>query len=183
MTNWLLGNTLTEYAQFNNRLQPVELGLGASGSFWKLNNCYAASGTACSAVPGTAGNNGNILKQVLTVPGMPQLPTVYGYDGVNRLSVAAEKPVLETSATCSVQADGWCQAYGYDGFGNKLIGARYPGGASLEEPAGYHGMTNRIVGGNWTYNDRGDVIRRDRAKKKEKDYDVDKIITYSACRG
>jgi hypothetical protein len=110
MTNWQLGNTLTEYAQFNNRLQPVELGLGASGSLWKLTNCYAAGGAACAAVPGTAGHNGNIVKQVLTVPGMPQLPTVYGYDGVNRLSVVAEKPVSETSATCSVQADGWCQA-------------------------------------------------------------------------
>jgi YD repeat-containing protein len=84
-----LGNGLWESAQFNNRLQPVMMGLGASqgaSGVWRLDYTYETT-------PGAMNNNGNVLSQKITVPtgGSPLvLFQSYLYDGVNRLLEARE---------------------------------------------------------------------------------------------
>ena len=58
-----LGNGKWESTQFNSRLQPIQIGLGASASsqnLFKLNYSYNTSGNA--------DNNGNVLSQTITVP-------------------------------------------------------------------------------------------------------------------
>lgn len=83
-----LGNGRWEHTSFNSRLQPTEIGLGASGadsSLLKLGYAY-----------GTTQNNGNVLSQIITVPtsgtvtGFTATQT-YTYDQLNRLQVAQEQ--------------------------------------------------------------------------------------------
>jgi hypothetical protein len=82
-----LGNGRREHTNFNNRLQPIEIGLGSSStdsSVLKLNYEY-----------GTTANNGNVLKQVITVPTIGTATGFtatqhYQYDQLNRLTGARE---------------------------------------------------------------------------------------------
>lgn len=63
-----LGNGKFENTQFNSRLQPTQIGLGASANVQnvlKLNYDY-----------GTAQNNGNVLSQMITVPIVGAMPRV-----------------------------------------------------------------------------------------------------------
>lgn len=80
-----LGNGLWETTQFNSRLQPTQIGLGNgvnSQSLLKLDYEYGATSSV---------NNGNITKQIITVPGVtnPFVQT-YSYDELNRLTSAEE---------------------------------------------------------------------------------------------
>ncbi|MCZ2075086.1 MAG: hypothetical protein LC130_08810 [Bryobacterales bacterium] len=58
------------------------------GTLWRLENHY-----------GTA-NNGNVVKQVVAVPGMMTVTERYEYDGVNRLKTAAEYATDRVAAQC-----------------------------------------------------------------------------------
>ena len=104
-----LGNGLVESASYNNRLQPVSMGLGVSAtnpSTWSAGYGY-----------GTA-NNGNLQSQTVAAAGNT-FSQSYTYDGLNRLKTAQE-------------TNGWNQAYVYDTFGNRalIMGTSYyiPGG-------------------------------------------------------
>jgi RHS repeat-associated protein len=71
-----LGNGKWEHTNFNNRLQPTQIGLGTSGtdsSILKLDYGY-----------GTTSNNGNVLSQTMTItaPSLT-LTQCYGYDYLN----------------------------------------------------------------------------------------------------
>jgi RHS repeat-associated protein len=103
-----LGNGLVEQTSFNSRLQPEEIKLGSSvGSPTdKLSLQYNY---------GTTTNNGNVLLQTITVPGMTH-PIIqnYEYDKLNRLSLAREN----NNGTQS-----WQQVYSYDRFGNRRLKA------------------------------------------------------------
>lgn len=99
-----LGNGKWEHTNFNNRLQPSQIGLGASSadsSTLKLDYTY-----------GSTTNNGNVLTQAITIGAGGPTPTTinqsYGYDSVNRLSSATE-----TGA--------WSQTYDFDRYGNRAI--------------------------------------------------------------
>ena len=98
-----LGNGRWEHSIFNNRLQPTQTGLGAtqgSSSLLQLNLTYS-----------TTSNNGNLLTETITAPGLPApLAQTYSYDGVNRLLSAAE-------------TGSWSRTYGYDAFGNRWVDA------------------------------------------------------------
>jgi len=98
-----LGNGLWEHTNFNVRLQPTQIGLGTSStdsSVLQLDYGY-----------GTTANNGNVLSQTTTIPGLT-LSQVYGYDALNRLETASEN--LGAS---------WTQNFSYDRFGNRNFGA------------------------------------------------------------
>src|SRR5207247_945426 len=76
-----LGNGLWEHTDFNNRLQPIQIGLGTtstSSSVLNLDYSY-----------GTTNNNGNVLGQTITAPGFSK-PQSYAYDALNRLQQADE---------------------------------------------------------------------------------------------
>ena len=102
-----LGNGKWEHTNFNNRLQPTQIGLGTSGtdsSILKLDYGY-----------GTTTNNGNVTSQTITAPGLT-LTQCYGYDWLNRLSTADE----HTGTTCAGTQQ-WKQTYDCDRFGNRAV--------------------------------------------------------------
>ncbi|MCW5976561.1 MAG: hypothetical protein KIT09_00715 [Bryobacteraceae bacterium] len=69
------GNLLWEYADYNSRLQPVDLRLGTTAQGWekwRLRNTYAVS---CG---GGERNNGNAQSQTVTVGGTLELAQTYG---------------------------------------------------------------------------------------------------------
>ena len=95
-----LGNNRWETTQFNNRLQPTQLGLGstnnaANADLWRVNFEYGRLGGSGEILPGT--NNGNVSKQIInvasvtnngaTTPGFTATQ-YYGYDSLNRLQSA-----------------------------------------------------------------------------------------------
>jgi RHS repeat-associated protein len=112
-----LGNGKFENTQFNSRLQPIQIGLGASAStqnLLKLNYDY-----------GTAQNNGNVLSQTITVPTVGSDPgftavQTYTYDSLNRLQQANEKPSGWNEANCTGDPTKcWAQTFLYDRYGNR----------------------------------------------------------------
>ncbi|PYS98628.1 MAG: hypothetical protein DMF63_15235, partial [Acidobacteria bacterium] len=103
MTSRQLGNGRWESTTFNSRLQPTQIALGTTQSatnFLDLDFTY-----------GTTGNNGNVLSQAITVPGLAH-PFIqnYSYDSLNRLSSAVE-------TNNSTQT--WKQTFTYDRYGNR----------------------------------------------------------------
>ena len=101
-----LGNGKFENTQYNSRLQPVQIGLGASANaqnLLKLNYDY-----------GTTDNNGNVKSQTITVTRSGQSPLVfnqtYVYDTLNRLKSAEEKTGTTTN---------WKQTFVFDRYGNR----------------------------------------------------------------
>ncbi|MEZ5306101.1 MAG: RHS repeat-associated core domain-containing protein [Pyrinomonadaceae bacterium] len=106
-----LGNGKWESATFNSRLQPTKIALGTvQGGDDKLNLAYEYN------TNGVADNNGNVLKQTITVnstPGQNNGFTAvqsYAYDELNRLKSATET----IGGTQS-----WKEAYTFDRYGNK----------------------------------------------------------------
>ncbi len=104
-----LGNGNFENTQYNSRLQPTQIGLGASAStqnLLKLNYSY-----------GSTANNGNVLSQTITTPtvgsnaGFTATQT-YTYDSLNRINDATE---IITGLT----PPSWKQTFTYDRFGNR----------------------------------------------------------------
>jgi RHS repeat-associated protein len=106
-----LGNGRWESTQFNNRLQPTQIALGATqntANLLKLDFNY-----------GTSDNNGNVKTQITTVPstagqnnGFTATQT-YNYDSLNRLKDASE----------TIGSQTWKQTYKYDRFGNREFDA------------------------------------------------------------
>ncbi len=102
-----LGNGKWEHTNFNNRLQPTQIGLGTSGtdsSVMKLDYGYGTTTT----------NNGNVMSQIITSPSLT-VNQCYGYDSLNRLTSAEEK---SAGTACSGRQQ-WNQAFIYDRFGNR----------------------------------------------------------------
>lgn len=113
-----LGNGNWESAVYNERLQLTQIGLGNAPNnttnLWKVNYEYGELNTDGTTV-NAAKNNGNIAKQIITVPtvGASQGFTVtqtYTYDSINRLKQAKETIPNQT---------GWQQTFDYDRFGNR----------------------------------------------------------------
>ena len=77
-----LGNALVEKTSFNNRLQPTEIMLGASGNVFDLQYSYTSS---CQSQ-----NNGNLVEQKIKVNGSVIADQAYCYDKLNRLASATE---------------------------------------------------------------------------------------------
>lgn len=106
VTGMTLGNGRVEHTSFNSRLQPTLIGLGTSvtdSSILKLEYGF-----------GTMTNNGNVMGQKTTVPGLGQaLVQTYGYDSLNRLEEARENLGSDTGALQ------WKQRFTYDRFGNR----------------------------------------------------------------
>jgi RHS repeat-associated protein len=112
-----LGNGLWEHTLYNERLQPVEIGLGttrADSSRLKLSYGY---GQLVSGTPDPSKNNGNIRSQAISVPAEGTMPAQtftqsYAYDALNRLEAADE--AAGTAPT-------WQQGYAYDRYGNRRL--------------------------------------------------------------
>ncbi|MFY9571566.1 MAG: RHS repeat-associated core domain-containing protein, partial [Blastocatellia bacterium] len=101
-----LGNGKWEHTLFNNRLQPTEIGLGATNGASDLLKLEYTFGSNT--------NNGNVLTQKITAPkaagGDLVLTQSYEYDEVNRLLSASENG-----------SPAWSQTYDYDRYGNRAV--------------------------------------------------------------
>ena len=114
VTSMQLGNGRWETASFNNRLQVTQIGLGNTDSdqnLLKLEYGYAT--------PSRTNNNGSMREQKITVPGAGgssgfTATQTYGYDDLNRLTVAEE--TIGGSTT-------WKQTFEIDRYGNRRFDA------------------------------------------------------------
>ena len=139
-----LGNGKWEHTNFNSRLQPLQIGLGTSGtnsSILQLDYGYGA----------TNSNNGNVLTQTITI-GATVMTQSYGYDSLNRLSSASEGPA-------------WSQTYDCDRYGNRAVRA----GSYIPTPAltpqsvnstdfsAFSQSTNKIIRSGFGYDSAGNL--------------------------
>ena len=109
-----LGNNLWEHTIFNNRLQPVLIGLGTSQS---IPNPQDFNRFRVDYSYGTTNNNGNVLQQTISVPDtsgtyIAQMSQYYEYDALNRLKSATE---------ISGGTESWKQTFVYDRYGNRTF--------------------------------------------------------------
>ncbi|MFY9553322.1 MAG: RHS repeat-associated core domain-containing protein [Blastocatellia bacterium] len=137
MAAMTLGNSLIESTTFNSRLQPTVIKLGTAtnlASVLQLGYEYNTTGQT--------DNNGNVLKQTITLPGSPNAVMIqsYTYDALNRLGTATE-----TGA--------WTQTYDYDRWGNRAVrsGSHIPtprqtptSNSPSDLPALFNQVNNRI---------------------------------------
>lgn len=143
-----LGNGKWEHTNYNNRLQPTQIGLGTSGtdsSILKLDYEYTSS---CQT-----GNNGNVLKQTINASGLI-LTQNYCYDALNRLSSASEN-----------SGANWSQSYGFDRWGNRWVSAS-PGftlsGLTPTSSGAFNTANNRLFASGYDNagNQTGDALSR-----------------------
>jgi hypothetical protein len=87
--------------------------------------------------------------------------TVYTYDELNRLSVAAERSSNVSAPPCPDAASQWCRQYGYyaGGNGNRLVANSSRQGLSVLEPGSFN-AGNQIADTGWVYDTRGNVIQQ-----------------------
>ena len=104
VTGMQLGNGRWESTTFNSRLQPTQIALGATPGATNLLDLDYAYGA-------TNENNGNVMSQSITVPGLthPFVQT-YTYDPLNRIANA-----IETNNSTQT----WKQTFVYDRYGNR----------------------------------------------------------------
>ena len=145
-----LGNGRFESTAFNSRLQPTQIALGSSvgnAGLLKIDYTYNSSGNN--------DNNGNLLSQTITVPGLshPFVQT-YTYDELNRLKSATE-------TNNSTQT--WKQTFTFDRYGNRRFDE-----ANTTMPTSFSNQAltnptistsnNRLTSTGWTYDSAGNTI-------------------------
>jgi RHS repeat-associated protein len=152
ITELKLGNNLWEHTIFNNRLQPVLIGLGTSQSiptaqdFNRFRVDYYYGGTD---------DNGNIRQQTISVPDaagnyVAQMGQVYEYDELNRLKSAQENG-----------GTSWKQTFVYDRYGNRTFDAPQ---TTMPAPLQNPGINNTVndnrikVGQGYGYDVTGNLL-------------------------
>ena len=146
VTSMTLGNNLVEKTDFNTRLQRTFIKLGTTSNPTSvLQLSYEYTSTCQTA------NNGNVLKQTITAPGL-SLTQTYCYDSLNRLASANEN-----------SGSSWTQTYDYDRYGNRAVRAtsyiptprQTPTSNSPNDlPLLFNQTNNRIIAtGEYGYND------------------------------
>jgi len=147
ITAMKLGTGKWEHTSFNNRLQPTLIGLGTSSadsSILKLDYDY-----------GTAANNGNVVSQRITAPGLT-VNQCYGYDSLNRLLTAEER----SGGTVCSGTQQWKQAFSYDRYANRIfdVSNTTPNVLSLGSNPTISQATNRFSSGQgYGYDNAGNL--------------------------
>jgi RHS repeat-associated protein len=109
-----LGNGLWDQINYNNRLQPQEIGLGPNGSA-SLGSTIDGSKMDLVYDYGAA-NNGNVMEQKISVGGSLIADQKYRYDYLNRLIQATETYPGNPNPIQS-----WARTFNYDQFGNMWV--------------------------------------------------------------
>jgi RHS repeat-associated protein len=110
-----LGNGRWESTHFNARLQPTQIALGRIQNATDLLKLDYDYGTWQNGMLNQEMNNGNVARQIITVPatggtaGFTATQT-YLYDSLNRIKQATETIPNQT---------GWQQTFTYDRYGNR----------------------------------------------------------------
>ncbi|MGI8745809.1 MAG: RHS repeat domain-containing protein [Bryobacteraceae bacterium] len=143
-----LRNGLFEQTSFNPRLQVTGITLGTSlgaNDKWGIGNVYATAGY----------NNGNLLSQTITVPGMGSPAQIFLYDPVNRITLATENPSNAFAPACPDAGSQWCERFGYDNYGNRSMSQSSNTG--IVAPVGFNASSNRITDSGWGYDQAGNL--------------------------
>jgi hypothetical protein len=99
-----LGNSRWETAQYNNRQQITQIGLGSGAGDTSLLKLEYGYGTSSQ-------NNGSLREQTISFDGLADpFEQTYTYDDLNRLQVAEEK--VDGATT-------WKQTFEIDRYGNR----------------------------------------------------------------
>ena len=146
-----IGNGLWETANFNNRLQVTQLGLGTSmsdTSIWKLN--YEFGELDANGNVNQSKNNGNIAKQTVTSPA-GTFTQSFRYDSLERL-----KEAKETSGGNQT----WIQNFSYDRYGNRVGFNQTINGQTSNGTPSVDVSTNRFTTGQgYVYDFAGNVVQ------------------------
>jgi hypothetical protein len=126
-----LGNGLWEHTNFNNRLQPTEIGLGTSST--------STSVVGLTYNYGTTNNNSNVLSASYAGGGLSYTQS-FGYDSLNRITTSSES------------GPAWSQTNAYDRYGNRQID--YGGG---NYNLTFSSSTNRITSSGYAYDSAGNL--------------------------
>ncbi len=152
-----IGNGLWETAQFNNRLQVTQLGLGTSAndtSVWKLNYEFGELDTNGNV--NVNKNNGNIAKQTVTSAAGIFTQT-YRYDSLERL-----KEAKETSGGNQT----WIQNFAYDRYGNRIGQNQTVGGITSSGTPTVDVNTNRFTTGQgYVYDFAGNIVQDNQGRQ------------------
>lgn len=163
-----LGNNRWETYQFNTRDQITQIGLGTSEtdtSIWRVNYDYGRLNQ--DGVLDAAKNDGNVVRQTITVPGATSYVQSYSYDPLNRL-VGARETVGDQQT--------WRQDFAYDRYGNRTGFSQISGQTqlalnNLNNPE-IDASTNRIKAGQGYAYDLNGNLTQDAAGRKF-DFDGD----------
>jgi RHS repeat-associated protein len=109
------GNARVEQSCYNSRMQATTIRLGSAASTACANSSDLLNLTFDY---GTSANNGNLQSQTI---GAMSATQHYAYDGVNRLTMAVEGANATTGSSCPAGTLYWCEAYGYDRYGNRWV--------------------------------------------------------------
>jgi RHS repeat-associated protein len=146
-----LGNQLIEQTQFNARLQPCAIRVGATaiplGTTCPTDLSGARSGLLYLVYDyGTTNNNGNLLSQQIAAsdPNISLRWTQnYAYDSLNRLTTAGEVATLPLPNGATAKP--WNLTNGYDAYGNRSETASWGlGGLTPTASAQFDAATNRL---------------------------------------
>ncbi|MFV0389205.1 MAG: hypothetical protein ACK5NT_10675 [Pyrinomonadaceae bacterium] len=104
----MLGNNRWENAQYNNRLQVTQVGMGTSSADTSLLKIDCNYGTSSN-------NNGSLQSQTIAFSGYSgTISQSYVYDNLNRIQSATENYAGGQS---------WKESFSYDRFGNRRFDA------------------------------------------------------------
>ena len=158
VTSLKLGNGKFESTQFNSRLQPIQIALGASvGDTSSLKLDYSYGDWNGSSIDATK-NNGNIVQQVITTPTVGSstgftATQKYYYDSLNRIDDSTE--TISSTQT-------WRQDFTYDRYGNRRFNE-----TNTSMPASFSNQAltnptisasnNRLTSTGWTYDASGNT--------------------------
>ena len=151
-----LGNGRWETLKFNARNQITQIGIGTSpteANLWKVEYDYGRLNP--DGTIDVSKNDGNVIRQSITVPGITPFVQNYSYDPLNRLSEAKE-------TTAGTQ--NWKQTFGYDRYGNRtgfsyFIG-QTPISMDIITHPGVDPVTNRFQATQgYEYDYNGNLIR------------------------
>jgi RHS repeat-associated protein len=132
LKNETYGNNLIHRVAYNNRLQPIEIKLGTSGS--------PASIVDIDYSYGSTTNNGNISSIDYNGGGL-SYTQAFTYDSLNRLATANEN-----------SGSAWSQTNNYDRYGNRRIDF---GGGTYNLAFG--STTNKITTSGYSYDSAGNL--------------------------
>lgn len=117
VTSMQLGNGTWESTTFNSRLQPTQIALGVTQGATGVLKLDYKYGEWVSGSIDESKNNGNIVRQIITVPTVGTnngftATQKYYYDSLNRIDDATEE--ISSSQT-------WRQDFTYDRYGNRNL--------------------------------------------------------------
>jgi RHS repeat-associated protein len=166
-----LSNGVTETTDYNARLQPYRITATRGSTLFQYSPLHCAVGT-----PGDncATNNGNVVAASLAGPGL-SATEYFQYDGLNRLTLAVEKPANASNLVCPDAGSEWCEKFGYDAWGNRTITARTNVGVSLWEAAGYYSTNRMSPDTDWHYDGAGNILKN--AANQTFSYDAEGRMT------